>query len=62
MAVVSGWMKFRNKCYIFKGSQKHQTEIKANWTLARDWCRQQGGDLAVIDDQNENGTTRIISI
>ncbi|XP_067232917.1 C-type mannose receptor 2-like [Chanodichthys erythropterus] len=49
-----GWMKFRNKCYIFKGNHHHQTEIKTNWTSARDWCRQQGGDLAVIDDQNEN--------
>lgn len=51
-------MKFRNKCYIFKGNHYHQTEIKANWTYARDWCRKQKGDLAIIDDQNENGTSQ----
>uniref|UniRef100_A0A3B1IFE8 Macrophage mannose receptor 1-like n=1 Tax=Astyanax mexicanus TaxID=7994 RepID=A0A3B1IFE8_ASTMX len=30
-------------------------DIKANWSYARDWCRSQQGDLAVIDDINENG-------
>lgn len=37
---------------MFKGKKN---DIKANWTYARDWCREQGGDLAVIDDQYENG-------
>lgn len=49
-------MKFHNKCYIFKGKHYHQSEIKVNWTYARDWCREQKGDLAIINDQNENGT------
>lgn len=52
--IVPGWMKFRNKCYIFKGNHYHQSEIKANWTYAKEWCRKEKGDLAVIDDQNEN--------
>ncbi|XP_072570731.1 uncharacterized protein [Paramormyrops kingsleyae] len=49
-----GWMLFRNKCYLFKGNHKNQNEFQANWTFARNWCRTQGGDLAVIDDQYEN--------
>ncbi|KAM6984693.1 macrophage mannose receptor 1-like [Aplochiton taeniatus] len=47
----AGWMLFRNKCFLFKG---HKDEIKANWTYAQSWCKQQGGDLAVIDNQYEN--------
>ncbi|KPP79615.1 macrophage mannose receptor 1-like, partial [Scleropages formosus] len=49
-----GWMLFRNKCYMFKGNHLHEEEFKANWTFAQQWCRTQGGDLAVIDDQYEN--------
>lgn len=54
-------MKFHNKCFIFKGNHKHQTEIKANWKAARDWCRKEhtGGDLAIIDDQSENGASEL---
>ncbi|XP_007252805.3 macrophage mannose receptor 1 [Astyanax mexicanus] len=48
-----GWMRFHNKCYLFKGNH-YNNEIKANWSYARDWCRSQQGDLAVIDDINEN--------
>ncbi|KAM4634074.1 macrophage mannose receptor 1 [Polymixia lowei] len=47
----SGWMRFNNKCFIFKG---HKDGIKANWSYARSWCRGQGGELAVIDNQYEN--------
>ncbi|TNM92320.1 hypothetical protein fugu_019332 [Takifugu bimaculatus] len=46
-----GWMRFKNKCFLFKGKKD---DIKANWTYARSWCREQGGDLAVIDNQYEN--------
>ncbi|XP_062340567.1 macrophage mannose receptor 1 [Osmerus eperlanus] len=46
-----GWMLFRNKCFLFKG---HKDEIRANWSFARSWCKDQGGDLAVIDDRYEN--------
>uniref|UniRef100_A0A3Q3IIM9 C-type lectin domain-containing protein n=1 Tax=Monopterus albus TaxID=43700 RepID=A0A3Q3IIM9_MONAL len=28
--------------------------FRANWSYARSWCREQGGDLAVIDNQYEN--------
>lgn len=48
---LSGWMRFKNKCFLFKGKKD---DIKANWTYARSWCREQGGDLAVIDNQYEN--------
>ncbi|XP_066502466.1 lymphocyte antigen 75, partial [Hoplias malabaricus] len=48
-----GWLRFNNKCYLFKGSQ-HHNEVRANWTHAKDWCRSQQADLVVIDDINEN--------
>ncbi|XP_047425524.1 macrophage mannose receptor 1 [Mugil cephalus] len=46
-----GWMRFKDKCFMFKGKKD---DIKANWSYARSWCRDQGGDLAVIDNQYEN--------
>uniref|UniRef100_A0A3B5K7G8 C-type lectin domain-containing protein n=1 Tax=Takifugu rubripes TaxID=31033 RepID=A0A3B5K7G8_TAKRU len=39
----------RETCFLFKGKKD---DIKANWTYARSWCREQGGDLAVIDNQD----------
>uniref|UniRef100_A0A3Q3IRJ0 C-type lectin domain-containing protein n=1 Tax=Monopterus albus TaxID=43700 RepID=A0A3Q3IRJ0_MONAL len=39
-------------CFLFKGKSN---EFRANWSYARSWCREQGGDLAVIDNQYENG-------
>ncbi|XP_068430349.1 uncharacterized protein [Clinocottus analis] len=45
------WMRFKDKCFMFKGKKN---DIKANWSYARSWCREQGGDLAVIDNQYEN--------
>nr|XP_020476711.1 macrophage mannose receptor 1-like isoform X2 [Monopterus albus] len=47
----AGWMLFKNKCFLFKGKSN---EFRANWSYARSWCREQGGDLAVIDNQYEN--------
>lgn len=47
-----GWMRFKDKCFMFKGKKN---DIKANWSYARTWCKDQGGELAVIDDQYENG-------
>ncbi|XP_023264465.1 macrophage mannose receptor 1-like [Seriola lalandi dorsalis] len=47
----AGWMRFRDKCFMFKGKKN---DIKANWSYARTWCKEQGGELAVIDDQYEN--------
>ncbi|XP_026880090.2 macrophage mannose receptor 1-like [Electrophorus electricus] len=49
----TGWLRFQNKCFLFRGRVGHH-EPHANWTYARDWCREQGGHLAVIDDVNEN--------
>uniref|UniRef100_A0A3Q3Q2S8 C-type lectin domain-containing protein n=1 Tax=Monopterus albus TaxID=43700 RepID=A0A3Q3Q2S8_MONAL len=49
---LSSWMLFKNKCFLFKGKSN---EFRANWSYARSWCREQGGDLAVIDNQYENG-------
>ncbi|XP_062291189.1 macrophage mannose receptor 1 [Scomber scombrus] len=46
-----GWMRFKDKCFLFKGKKD---DLKANWTFARSWCQQQGGNLAIIDDQYEN--------
>ncbi|XP_026210056.1 LOW QUALITY PROTEIN: macrophage mannose receptor 1 [Anabas testudineus] len=46
-----GWMRFKDKCYIFKGKKD---DIMGNWDYARSWCKDQGGELAVIDDQYEN--------
>uniref|UniRef100_A0A4W6CB70 C-type lectin domain-containing protein n=1 Tax=Lates calcarifer TaxID=8187 RepID=A0A4W6CB70_LATCA len=40
-----------NKCFMFKGKK---SDIKGNWSYARSWCKDQGGELAVIDDQYEN--------
>uniref|UniRef100_A0A3B4V1G5 C-type lectin domain-containing protein n=1 Tax=Seriola dumerili TaxID=41447 RepID=A0A3B4V1G5_SERDU len=45
------WMRFKDKCFMFKGKKN---DIKANWSYARTWCKEQGGELAVIDDQYEN--------
>ncbi|KAM9307097.1 perlucin-like [Pholidichthys leucotaenia] len=49
--MTKGWMKFRNKCFLFKGKKD---DLKANWSYARSWCQDQGAELAVIDDQLEN--------
>lgn len=37
---------------MFKGKKD---DIKANWSYARSWCKDQGGELAIIDNQYENG-------
>lgn len=50
--LLAGWLLFHNKCFMFKGKKD---EIKANWSYARSWCKDQGGELAVIDNQYENG-------
>ncbi|XP_051907364.1 macrophage mannose receptor 1 [Hippocampus zosterae] len=47
----AGWMHFNDKCFLFKGKKN---DIKANWTHARSLCKDQGGELAVIDNQYEN--------
>uniref|UniRef100_W5M913 C-type lectin domain-containing protein n=1 Tax=Lepisosteus oculatus TaxID=7918 RepID=W5M913_LEPOC len=49
-----GWLLFGNKCFLFRGKLHGEDALKANWTFARDWCRAQKGDLAVISDQYEN--------
>lgn len=51
-----GWMRFKDKCFMFKGKKD---DIKANWSYARSWCKDQGGELAVIDDQYENGERNV---
>ena len=50
-------MLFGSKCYLFKGNHYDQKEIKADWMTAKKWCRDNGGDLAVIDTHSENGKT-----
>ena len=50
--MTAGWMRFNNKCFMFRGQKD---DIKANWSYARKLCRDQQGDLAVIDSQYENG-------
>ncbi|KAL0965896.1 hypothetical protein UPYG_G00287380 [Umbra pygmaea] len=45
-----GWKLFRNKCFRFKG-HKHEN---ANWSSARNWCKSENAELAVIDNQFEN--------
>ncbi|XP_049459415.1 macrophage mannose receptor 1 [Epinephelus fuscoguttatus] len=47
----AGWMIFKNKCFMFKGKKN---DIKGSWKFARNWCKDQGGQLAVIDNQYEN--------
>ncbi|XP_055010163.1 macrophage mannose receptor 1 [Boleophthalmus pectinirostris] len=47
----AGWLRFNNKCFLFKGKKN---DIQANWSYARSWCKEQGGELAVIDSQYEN--------
>uniref|UniRef100_A0A8D3CX63 C-type lectin domain-containing protein n=1 Tax=Scophthalmus maximus TaxID=52904 RepID=A0A8D3CX63_SCOMX len=47
----AGWLRFKDKCFMFKGKKD---DVKANWSHARSWCKDQGGELAVIDDQYEN--------
>lgn len=51
-SVLSGWMVFKDKCFMFKGKRK---DIQGSWSFARNWCKDQGGELAVIDTQYENG-------
>ncbi|XP_028318805.1 macrophage mannose receptor 1 [Gouania willdenowi] len=46
-----GWLLFKDKCFIFKGKEN---DIKGSWIFARDWCKEQGGTLAIIDNQHEN--------
>uniref|UniRef100_A0A3B3BGZ0 C-type lectin domain-containing protein n=1 Tax=Oryzias melastigma TaxID=30732 RepID=A0A3B3BGZ0_ORYME len=56
------WLRFQNKCFLFKGKKN---EIQGNWSFARSWCREQGGELAIIDSQYENGriaNTELVSI
>ncbi|XP_058889912.1 macrophage mannose receptor 1-like [Acipenser ruthenus] len=48
------WLLFGNKCFLFKGRHDGKDEFHANWTFAQTWCGDQGGDLAVIDNQYEN--------
>ncbi|XP_061589669.1 macrophage mannose receptor 1 [Cololabis saira] len=47
----AGWLRFKDKCFMFKG---RKNDIKANWSSARSWCKEQEGELAVIDNQYEN--------
>ncbi|XP_072304766.1 macrophage mannose receptor 1-like [Eucyclogobius newberryi] len=42
-----GWNHVNNKCFLFD-------DIQANWSYAQSWCKEHGGDLAVIDNQYEN--------
>ena len=51
-----GWMRFKDKCFMFKG---RENDIKANWTFASSWCKDQGGALAIIDNQYENGELKL---
>ncbi|XP_029941423.1 macrophage mannose receptor 1-like [Salarias fasciatus] len=46
-----GWMRFKDKCFLFKGKAN---DIHGSWFFARDWCKDQGANLAVIDSQDEN--------
>uniref|UniRef100_A0A8D3CUK6 C-type lectin domain-containing protein n=1 Tax=Scophthalmus maximus TaxID=52904 RepID=A0A8D3CUK6_SCOMX len=39
----------------------YKDDVKANWSHARSWCKDQGGELAVIDDQYENGELNFVS-
>ncbi|CAL9682123.1 unnamed protein product [Knipowitschia caucasica] len=47
----AGWLRFKDKCFMFKGKKN---DLRANWSHARSWCKEQGGELAVIDNQYEN--------
>uniref|UniRef100_A0A3P9J598 C-type lectin domain-containing protein n=1 Tax=Oryzias latipes TaxID=8090 RepID=A0A3P9J598_ORYLA len=42
-----GWLRFKNKCFLFKGKKN---DIKGNWSYARNWCKEQGGDLHLSRD------------
>lgn len=50
-------MRFKDKCFLFKGKKD---DLRANWSYARTWCKEQGGELAVIDDQYENGELKLL--
>uniref|UniRef100_A0A672FCS0 C-type lectin domain-containing protein n=1 Tax=Salarias fasciatus TaxID=181472 RepID=A0A672FCS0_SALFA len=45
------WMRFKDKCFLFKGKGN---DIHGTWFFARDWCKDQGANLAIIDSQDEN--------
>lgn len=51
-SALSGWLVSGSKCYLFKGKKG---DAKADWNTARKWCRDNNGDLAVIDTHSENG-------
>lgn len=46
-----GWKLFGNKCFLFKGDKD---DVRTNWTSAQAFCREQEGNLAVIDSHYEN--------
>lgn len=56
---LPGWMRFKDKCFMFKGKKN---DLKANWSYARSWCKEQGAELAVIDNQYENGKLNLCLI
>ncbi|XP_041667821.1 CD209 antigen-like isoform X3 [Cheilinus undulatus] len=47
----AGWTYTTSRCYYFAFSS---TLIRRTWQDARDFCRKQGGDLAVIDSREKN--------
>lgn len=54
-----GWKLFGNKCFLFKGEEG---DVRTNWTAAQAFCREQEGNLAVIDSQYENGEQNSVRI
>uniref|UniRef100_A0A3B5AG57 C-type lectin domain-containing protein n=1 Tax=Stegastes partitus TaxID=144197 RepID=A0A3B5AG57_9TELE len=42
-SLPAGWLRFGSKCFMFRGKKD---DIQANWSYARSWCKEQGGDLA----------------
>uniref|UniRef100_A0A8C5G772 C-type lectin domain-containing protein n=1 Tax=Gouania willdenowi TaxID=441366 RepID=A0A8C5G772_GOUWI len=55
----AGWLLFKDKCFIFKGKEN---DIKGSWIFARDWCKEQGGTLAIIDNQHENSELILLPV
>lgn len=41
-----GWIKFNESCYFFATSSK-------NWESSRRYCKSKGGDLVVVNSQEE---------
>ncbi|XP_054707983.1 macrophage mannose receptor 1-like [Uloborus diversus] len=52
MTCEKGWYGYNDKCYRFGGSDRLSKVLNLNWEKALEFCRNEGGSLATIDNQD----------